>query len=84
MVIVVGLSESVNHSEISIKVEVAIIGLVIALIVAYFIVAAVDIVTTLFFEKLEVPKAKGLKFQKNEKSDGKKKLWTESQKEDES
>lgn len=67
------------------KIEVAICALILTLIIAYFIVGIIDIVMMLFFEKVGAPKGKGLKVMKSGKNDQNKKLWAESNKdEDES
>lgn len=64
------------------KIEVAICALIITLIVAYFIIAIIDIVMMLFFEKVSAPKGKGLKVVKSGKKDPNTKLWAESNKDE--
>ena len=83
--IVVGLAESVKHSEISLRVEVGIVWAMIILFLSYFVVQTIDIGVMLFCENETnlKPKKSGIKILKKGSQKKQKIIWEESQKDEE-
>ena len=80
-----GLAESVKHHEISLRVEVIIVWIMIALCLSYLIVQSIDIGCALFCEKETFkPKKSGIKIlKKGKKKKSTKIIWDESNKDEE-